>query len=264
MSAAKAGAAPDNTAVRVAQWRALHLEVDAPPHVLDDTIGLTITAPEEGWRDRPDMNARFTALFHASIVARARSIEALVAEQTGKGVGQYVLLGVGLDTLAQRRPELAARLTIFEIDPPGPQEWKRQRLVALGYGVLDFLRLVPVAVIASTGVSMYLSTEANAATLRRIAGFAPGSTLALTYILPLELAAPELRPGLEASAKGARAAGTPFLSFYALDEMLALARSSGFNDATIIGAAELNSRYFAGRSDGLGLADGEQLLVART
>lgn len=284
MSAAKAGAAPDNTAVRVALWRALHVEVDAPPHVLDDTIGLTIAAPEEGWRNRPDMNPRFTALFRASIVARARFIEDLVAEQAGKGVGQYVLLGAGLDTLAQRRPELAARLTIFEIDQPEPQEWKRQRLVALGYGVPDFLRLVPVdfeaggdwlvelakagfdakkpAVVASTGVSMYLSKEANAATLRRIAGFAPSSTLALTYVLPLDLAAPKLRPGLEASAKGARAAGTPFLSFYAPDEMLALARSSGFKDATIVGAAALNSRYFAGRSDGLRLAEGEHVLVA--
>ena len=35
-----ATATPDSTAVRTALWRALHLEVDAPPHVLDDRIGL--------------------------------------------------------------------------------------------------------------------------------------------------------------------------------------------------------------------------------
>ena len=29
-------AAPDGTAVRVALWRALHVEVDPPPHVLED------------------------------------------------------------------------------------------------------------------------------------------------------------------------------------------------------------------------------------
>ena len=28
--------APDNTAVRVALWRALHREVDSPPHILED------------------------------------------------------------------------------------------------------------------------------------------------------------------------------------------------------------------------------------
>ena len=31
---------PESTAARVALWRALHVEVDAPPHVLEDTIGL--------------------------------------------------------------------------------------------------------------------------------------------------------------------------------------------------------------------------------
>ncbi len=31
---------PDNTAVRTALWRALHVQADAEPHVLDDEIGL--------------------------------------------------------------------------------------------------------------------------------------------------------------------------------------------------------------------------------
>ena len=48
-------AVPDSTAVRVALWRALHVEVDAPPLVLDDRVGLALAAPEEGWRNRPDM-----------------------------------------------------------------------------------------------------------------------------------------------------------------------------------------------------------------
>ncbi|HZZ38295.1 MAG TPA: hypothetical protein VFE06_04125 [Acidobacteriaceae bacterium] len=65
-------AAPDNTAVRVALWRAMHVEVDAPPHVLEDEIGLKLVAPDDGWRRRPDMDADGTRLFRASIVARAR------------------------------------------------------------------------------------------------------------------------------------------------------------------------------------------------
>ena len=78
------------------------------------------------------------------LLARARFIEDLVAEQAAHGVGQYVILGAGLDTFAQRRPELASRLLVFEIDRPGPQAWKRQRLVDLGLGIPSFLRLVPV------------------------------------------------------------------------------------------------------------------------
>src|SRR6185295_13713284 len=120
-------AAPDDTAVRVALWRALHVEVDAPPHVFEDEVGLQLIAPDEGWRNRPDMSP-FTRPFRASIVARARFIEELLEEHVRRGVAQYVLLGAGLDTFVQRKPELASRLSVFEIDRPGPQEWKRSRL----------------------------------------------------------------------------------------------------------------------------------------
>ncbi|HEX4148931.1 MAG TPA: class I SAM-dependent methyltransferase, partial [Pirellulales bacterium] len=90
--------APDGTAVRVALWRALHVEVDPPPHVVEDELGLRLAAPDDGWRDRPDMAPGTTRGFRAGIVARARFIEDLVTEQAGRGVGQYVILGAGLDT----------------------------------------------------------------------------------------------------------------------------------------------------------------------
>src|SRR5690349_22830602 len=86
-------AVPDSTAVRVALWRAMHVQLDPPPHVLEDEIGLMLAAPGEGWRHRPDMDPQATRLFRASIVARARFIEDLVMERAGHGVGQYVILG---------------------------------------------------------------------------------------------------------------------------------------------------------------------------
>ncbi len=280
-------AMPDSTAARVALWRALHVQVDPPPHVLEDEIGLKLVAPEEGWRHRPDMDPQFTRPFRASIVARARFIEDLVVDAAGRGVRQYVILGAGLDTFAQRRPEIASRLKVFEIDQPGHQAWKRQRLIELGFGVPDWLRLVPVdfeardtwrqhlglagfkagepAVMACSGVSMYLTKEAIMAMLRQAAALAPGSTLALTFLLPLELADPEVRPGLEVAAKGARASGTPFISFFTPTEMLALALEAGFRDARHVSAAALAQRYFAGRADGLRPPNNaEELLVATT
>ena len=279
--------AAESTAARVALWRAVHVQVDPPPHVLEDEIGLKLVAPGEGWRSRPDMDPQFTRLFRASIVARARFIEDLVVEQAGRGVGQYVILGAGLDTFAQRRPEIAANLKVFEVDQPGPQAWKRRRLVELGFGVPDWLRLVPVdfeaggswlqslaaagfdagqpAVVVSTGVSMYLTKEATAATLRQVAALAPGSTFAMTFLLPLEQADPDVRPGLQMAEKGARASGTPFISFFMPAEITALARQSGFKDARHVSAATLTQRYFAGRPDGLRPPNnGEELLVATT
>ena len=278
-------AAPDSTAVRVALWRAMHVEIDPPPHVLDDEIGLRLVAPDDGWRHRPDMDPHFTQRFRASIVARARFIEDLVVEQAGRGVSQYVILGAGLDTFAQRRAEIAARLRVFEVDPPGPQAWKRQRLVELGYGIPEWLRFVPVdfetgdnwwqrlgaagfdagqpAVVASTGVSMYLTKDAIAATLRQVAALAPGSTLAMSFVLPPELAEPEERPGYEAAEKGARASGTPFISFFTPPKMLVLARDAGFREVEHASAAMLTARYFDGRPDGL-RPGSEELLVAKT
>lgn len=278
-------AAPDNTAVRVALWRALHLEVDAPPHVLADEVGLRLAAPADGWRQRPDMNPEFTAGFRASILARARFIEDLVESEAEQGVGQYVILGAGLDTLVQRRADLGDRVQVFEVDQPLTQEWKRKRLTDLGYGLPSWLHFAPSnfegeswwddlisagfdpsapAVVASTGVAMYLTKEANAATLDQLARLARGSTLALSFLLPIELVAPEDRQGLQISQRGAAAAGTPFLSFFAPDEMMALAREAGFRKVRHESAADQNARYFAGRTDGLRCSTGEDLLVAST
>src|SRR5438128_3129906 len=139
----KQTATPDSTAVRVALWRAMHVQVDPPPHVFEDEVGLKLAAPDDTWRSRPDMSP-FTRPFRASIVARARFIEDLVAEQAPRGVRQYVILGAGLDTFAQRRSELASHLLVFEVDQPGPQAWKRQRLLDLGFGIPEWLRFVPV------------------------------------------------------------------------------------------------------------------------
>jgi len=277
---------PDSTAVRVALWRALHVEIDPPPHAFADEIGLRLANPDNDWRERGDMDPIGTRQFRASIVARARFVEDLVTEHAGHDITQYVILGAGLDTFAQRRPEIASHLRIFEVDQPGTQAWKRHRLVELGFAIPKWLRFVPVdfaadeswwerlvadgldvdqpTIVASTGVTMYLTREANAATLRQVAALAPGSTFTTTFLLPPEFLEPEERAGLEAAQRGAQASGTPFISFFAPEEMLALAREAGFREARHVSAADLNERYFAGRTDGLRTSRGEELLVATT
>jgi len=277
---------PEDTAARVALWRALHVAQDPPPHVLVDDVGLRLLAPDAGWQNRPDMSP-FTRPFRASILARARFVEDLVLERAQDGLEQYVILGAGLDTFAQRHSALGSRLRVFEIDQPGPQQWKRQRLIELGFGVPGHLQLVPVnfeagdnwwqrltaagfdeskpALVASTGVSMYLTQEAIVATLRQVAALAAGSTLVMSFMLPIELADPAVRPGIERAAAGARANGTPFISFFTPSEMLALARNAGFKDAQHVSADSLAERYFSGRSDGLRPpSNSEELLVAGT
>jgi methyltransferase (TIGR00027 family) len=272
-------AEPEVTAVRVALWRALHVRADAEPHVFKDTVGLALVAPGPAWRGRPDMQADSMRRVRASIVARARAIEDHVVEQVRQGVGQYVILGAGLDTFAQRRPNVAARLKVFEVDQPGPQVWKRARLIELGLGVADWLRLVPVdfeagdswwdriieagfdpaqpAIVASAGVSMYLTRDANAATLRQLAALAPGSTMIMTFNLPFELVEP-------ADRRMRRAMADPrYITFFTPAEMLALAREAGLRDVAHVPAARLAELYFSNRTDGLRPSSIEDLIVAR-
>lgn len=277
---------PDNTAVRVALWRALHVELDAAPHVLDDQLGLRLVAPEPNFRSRPDMHKERTARSRASIVARARFIEDAVQEAAQRGVSQYVLLGAGLDTFAQRKVELASQLQVFEIEQPATQRWKRARLQDLGFALPEWLHFVPVdfeaqanwlselkragfdgarpSVVASTGVAMYLTKAAVFAMLHEVAQLAPGSTFLMSFMLPIELVEPEEHPSIQAAERGARAQGTPFVSFFAPDEILTLAREAGFKNVSHVSAAQLSQRYFSGRGDGLHPSSAEELLVATT
>ena len=65
--------------------------------------------------------------------------------------------------------------------------------------------------------------------------------------------------------KGARASGTPFISFFTPTEMLALVREAGFREVRHVSAATLAQRYFAHSADGLRPPNNsEELLVATT
>lgn len=170
------------------------------------------------------------------------------------------------------------------MDKSATQEWKRRRLLDLGHGIPEHLRFVPVdfeageswweklrqngfnekrpAIVASTGVAMYLTREAVMAKLRNLAALATRSTLVMSYMLPLDLIAEEERPQLKAVQERAKMAGTPFLSFFRPEEIIRLAREAGFSSADSISTSEL--RYFDGRSDNLRPSSGESILVATT
>jgi methyltransferase (TIGR00027 family) len=263
----------------------LHIQVDAKPHILEDEEGLKLIAPDDHWRERPDMHPQFTKRLRASIIARARFIEDLIIEQGKCGIDQYVILGAGLDTFAQRKAGIASKLQVYEIDQPGTQTWKQQRLIELGFGIPRWLHFVSVdfetsswweqllkagfdtnkpAVVTCTGVSLYLTKEAITSTLNQIATLAPGSTLAMTFYLPMELMDEEDKPLQQIAEKGAREAGTPFLSFFAPNEILNLALNAGFKEAKTISTKDMEQLYFAGRTDDLLPASGEIFLLSKT
>jgi len=276
---------PDSTAVRTALWRALHVQIDPVPHIIEDEIGLNLIAPNEGWQERPDMHPQFTKRLRASMVARARFIEDIIIEQSSMGIGQYVILGAGLDTFAQRRRDIASKLQVFEIDQHDTQTWKQQRLNELGYRIPEWLHFVSVdfetsswweqllksgfditkpAVVACTGVSLYLTKDAIAETLKQMATLATGSTLAMTFYLPMEMIDEEDKPLQQISEKGARESGTPFVSFFTLSELQSFAGNAGFREIKTISSKDLEQYYFKNRNDNFSPASGEIFLVATT
>lgn len=277
--------APEHTAVRVALWRALHVLIDQKPHIFNDEIGAKLVA-EPRWQERQDMHPEFSRSMRSSIVGRARFIEDLVANKAIQGVSQYLVLGAGLDTFAQRRPEIASQMQVFEVDQEGPQLWKQKRLIDLGFPKPEWLHFVSVdfragpswwehliaagfdptkpAVVVSTGVSMYLSKEANWKTLCEVSKLAPGSTFAMTFLRSLDLLEPKEKSLMEFVMKKASEAGTPFLSLYSPEEIVELANQAGFKESIFVSGDELFQRYFAHRTDGLDPGRTEAFLVATT
>jgi methyltransferase (TIGR00027 family) len=262
---------PDPTAAIAALSRAAHVALDAPPFVFEDRPGLRLANDP-------------TVLRRGTFVARARYVEELVAERQGDGVDQFVILGAGLDTTALRRSDLVDRLRIFEVDEPGTQSWKQARIAELGMTVPDNLTFARVdfesdvswveqlervgfardrrSIVASTGVTQYITAAALSTTMRQIAGLPSGTTFACTFVLPAGSIAPAERELRAWTEEQAAERGAPWISVYEPDEMLRLAREAGFADVRNVSPADWNARYFNGRTDGLHAPSGEHLLVA--
>lgn len=274
---------PDNTALRTALWRALHVQTDDKPHIIEDETGLRLINPTDDWKERPDM--KYTKRLRASVVARARFIEDLAKEQIAKGIKQYVLLGSGLDSFAQRNAEIASKIEIYEIDQPDTINWKKEKLIENGYSLPENLHFVPVdfeasswwkellkkdfkieekTFISCTGVTLYLTKEAIIRTLQQFSILSSGSIIAIAFYLPMELLDEEDRPMQEIANKGAKKSGTPFVSFFSVDEIMQMAKEAGLKDIKIVTTKDMENLYFTGRTDQLQPASGEFFLVAKS
>ena len=78
------------------------------------------------------------------VLARACYAEEMLEKAIAAGASQYVILGAGLDTFAYRRPELMSKITVFEVDHPASQEYKRRRIRELGWECPSNLHFVAV------------------------------------------------------------------------------------------------------------------------
>src|SRR5271170_6502917 len=259
------------TAHRVAIRRAAHQLLDQP-RVLDDPLALRIIGSEaaEELRSNPKEHHAFSRAFRAFMAARSRYAEDELARAVAHGVGQYVVLGAGLDTFAYRNPH--AGLRVFEVDHPATQAWKREQLQAAGIAIPAALTFVPVdferqtlaeglgqagfdlgaaAFFSWLGVTPYLTREACMITLSFVAAMPAGSGVVFDFAIDPALLNAGQRQALDALSKRVAAAGEPFQLFFDPAKLQAELKSLGFHRTAFLQGAQINARYFKDRADGL-------------
>lgn len=197
---------PSTTAMIAARIRAAHLLWDDAPKILQDPLALGLSGVESPDALQATLRGRQAEPYnYAGVLVRQRYAEDELATAMRRGVGQYVILGAGLDSFAYRRPDLATLLRVFEVDHPATQQWKRARLEALSVHLPANLTFIPLDFEQHTladglragghrselptffswlGVTHYLTAEAVFTTLRYVASLAPGSEIVVQYFLP--------------------------------------------------------------------------------
>ena len=277
---------PSRTAMGAATLRALHQILDKPT-IFTDPLALKIVGPEAEAElcKRNDPRAEETRPgLRAFIAARSRLAEDTLAEAVAQGVGQYVLLGAGLDTFAYLAAGSYPGLNVFEVDHPATQGWKRERLSGAGIAVPRGLTFAPVnfetetlahglvragfdaakpAVFAWLGVVPYLTQGAIDATLTFIASLPRGTTVIFDYGEPASKRNAAAATAHKAMADRVAQSGEPFRSFFMPEDLKRHVASFGFSVVEDFDAEALNPRYFAQRADGLCLRGSGHLLRAR-
>jgi methyltransferase (TIGR00027 family) len=278
---------PSRTAIQAAVHRAAHLLLDDDPKILADRFARAFA----GHGSDAEMLEAFAAEINefprmrVVFAVRGRYVEDELLEAMARGVNQYIILGAGLDSFTYRRPDLMGWLDVFEVDHPASQAWKRARVAELGittparlhHVAIDFERrtlgeglaestvdLGRPAFLALLGVTQYLTKDATLRTLRDVAmTTAPGSELALQFVVPPEKLTGDEAPLVTVQADLNRAIGEPWVSFFEPAEMERHCREAGFNQICHFGPEVAAERYLRGRGDGLRLPAHFHMIKAR-
>jgi len=266
--------AASQTALTAAAARAAHLIVDQPPWIFTDTLAMALLGEQgPGLVDYHREHGTHVVLTgaRAQVTCRSRYAEDALAAAIGRGVGQYLILGAGLDSFSYRS-DLARTIRVFEVDHPESQESKRARLAAASIAEPDNVAFVPFdferesltralmgtafdpalpAFVSWLGVTMYLTEAALAATLAEIGRLASGTEIVADYMLPAAMRDADGSVYAEQVAAVAAERGEPWLTFLAPAQMSGLLTRGGWTPLRHVRQRDVGGTVTWQRADSL-------------
>lgn len=267
---------PSQTARLLAQCRGVHLLLDDDPKIYEDTLAIMLANfpdDDERWAiDNPKWHTASRVHLRAHAVCRSRFVEDCL--NADNNIRQFVILGAGLDSFAYRQPADSDNLTIFEVDHPASQNWKKRRLKELGVSIPHNVYYVPVnfehqqlndtlaktsvfdrnvpTLFSFLGVIYYLPKPVALNTFKQIRNSVDGyCQFAMDVALSmgaLEHAADrdELQRYIDTLQ-----ASEPWLGLYTPDEITQMLNSAGFEIDLYLDSMGIKERHLAGRNDEL-------------
>jgi methyltransferase (TIGR00027 family) len=224
---------------------------------------------------------------YPGVIIRSRYTEDALRAAVDRGIRQYVLIGAGFDSFAVRRPAFSEALEIFEIDHPATQTLKAQRIRECGVTLPNSVHFIAAdlaseglsaalarssfrrdepAFFSWLGVTIYLTREANLATLRAVAGCGGrGSELVFSYIDQIEFSAGGSRsPGSQiANAEAVAMIGEPYLSGFDPHRIAADLAQVGLELVEDLDGEQMFERYGRTRANPLRPSSSMHLARAR-
>ena len=213
--------------------------------------------------------------FHEHLISRTRFIDDLIEKSAKEGIEQYVILGAGYDSRANRL-NLTPSLKIFEVDQPEVSDIKLSKLPKdlpnlenITYVNVDFsyqslseqlltagFDQTKSTIITLEGVSQYITKEAVSSTIRELSLITKDarSIFFMSYVDELLKKDPAAcfgkgypNPSKKANLIQTLSAkvGEPWISFYRDEEVESILAENGYAIKENVTLEDLNSLYFS-------------------
>jgi methyltransferase (TIGR00027 family) len=268
---------PSRTAEVSAIHRALHQTLDADPKILSDPVAARLLDPSSDfYKSAVEGLERIPASVRLKrrgyMVMRGRFTEDCMAESLARGIGQYIILGAGLDTFGYRQPSWAKSLHVFQVDHPATQRWKRAKLAAATVQIPDNVSFAPIdfekvslkegltssgfafsipTFFSWLGVTLYLTEGAFHGTLKFVLTMPRSSEIVFDFMVPEHLMPPDQATAVRAVAAQTAERGEPILRRFVPEEFAANLGAMGFSKVAHLSPKAAHDRHFSGRQDGL-------------